>query len=198
MGFLSRLLRRLLGGSCPASVGSLRRVDESAEAGDYIDESTALAFPSVLGGMVRRKVWPYEASDTQGIAVAYSCENGEATVFVARRVASDVPDGGDSDVAAREVERALSVLDHMEATGRYSSVKKYQGSVIRLGTAPDNLTWARAAFTARYKGAPLISMIYVTGLRNHVVKLRITSNDPRADCLQSLPSALGDLLTRQR
>jgi hypothetical protein len=97
-----------------------------------------------------------------------------------------------------EVEHAMAAVREMERAGHYHPVKFFAAEPERLGTDPGNLIWARGAFFTSSDGRPMISFTYITALRSRVIKLRITSSDPKSSALKEFPHALGDLISRQR
>lgn len=74
---------------------------------------------------------------------------------------------------------SLSAVKALEESGTYSNVKIYE-------SADDSQTsgWAKGAFTARFSGSVLMSLIYVTIKGGYGVKLRITTPNPKNEAIQ--------------
>lgn len=85
------------------------------------------------------------------------------------------PDGGDSEFVRGDVESAMAAVREMQRLGHYQSVKFFAAAPERLGTDPGNWVWARGAFFAMTERGLMVSFTYITALRSHVIKLRMSA-----------------------
>ncbi len=159
----------------------------------YTEPRTGLRFPAQLASLKRLYVRPYTTEGSEGVCIGYGGP-AQATVYVYSRAGVVPPDGGESEEVASELQEALAAVRDLEANGLYHKVTEYDAEPEVLGQSPSGLSWGRVAFSAYTQGAVLMSFIFVTGFRNHFLKLRISTGAPDDPCVMAFASAMGDFL----
>jgi len=168
-------------------------------ADDYTEPQSGLIFPMELGGLRRFGLGrPYAEDNGSGESIPYGANQVHATIYVTTVGGAQFPEGGESDFIRNELESAMAAVQEMQQLGYYDSIKFFSAEPQKLGSDPANLIWARGAFFTLNKGRPMMSFTYITALRSHVIKLRISASDPKNDGVEQFPHALGDLISRQR
>ncbi len=84
------------------------------------------------------------------------------------------PEG--KETPATIVESSFATILELQKRGMYSEVKLVQG-----GDQPALPGWARTSFTGKADGQPFTSFVYGSIKGPWVIKLRITSQDPKSD-----------------
>jgi hypothetical protein len=153
-------------------------------------------FPDVKG-LTRGKVETFPKVEL-GYSVAYNAPGFAGTVYVYNLGLKKIPDGVKSDEVKGELKRAVDDLDRAKQAGLYKSVKEVgKEEAVPLGKGKDAPSALRRQFEVERKDGVKLSEVYVTGYKDHFVKIRIT-HDPddkkAADKIAALLEALGPAL----
>ncbi len=153
-------------------------------------------FPEVKG-MTRGKVQTFPQAEL-GYSVAYNAPGFVASVYVYNLGLKKIPDGTKSDEVKDEIKRAVRDLDLAKQQGLYKSVKEVgKQETVTLGKGKGAPSILRQRFEVERKDGAKLSEVYVTGYKNHFVKIRIT-HDPddkmAADKIAALLEGLGTAL----
>lgn len=151
-----------------ALVGSARPAEDPP--GPKID------FPDVKG-LTRGKIQTFPKAEL-GYSVGYSAPGFSATIYVYDLGMKKIPDGSKSDEVKGQMKQAASDLEAVRQAGVYKSVKELgMEETVPLGKGKDAPTTLRRRFELELKGGVKLSEVYVTGYKDHFVKIRI-SHDP--------------------
>ncbi|HJZ53819.1 MAG TPA: hypothetical protein VKE74_02615 [Gemmataceae bacterium] len=120
---------------------------------------------------------PVKVYDEPGLgwSVSYRGSGSVVTFYVYNMDRDEVPDGPDSDAVKAEMLDVLSAVEAGKASGHYKTLTPVKDGVASLGSGKT----ARKFRFKRYevemaKGGPAITEAYLTGYKNHFVKLRTT------------------------
>ena len=142
-------------------------------AAAFADDKAALAglsFPEQIGSLKREEIVDYEAKTPGvGTGVHYLGEGVKLSVFVYPKGKTSIPDGRSSLVTS-EAHAAAEVLKLMVQSGDYSDLKLEAPKRVKVG----GLSFLFVAATYSERGSPRLSGYYLTGLRNLLIKIRIT------------------------
>ncbi len=133
-------------------------------------------FPDVKG-LTRGKIQTFPKAEL-GYSVGYNAPGFNATVYVYNLGLKKIPDGPKSDEAKAQMKQATADLETVRQAGVYKSVKELgMEETIPLGKGKDAPTTLRRRFELELNSGVKLSEIYVTGYKDHFVKIRI-SHDP--------------------
>jgi hypothetical protein len=168
-----------------ALVGAARPDDDPP--GPKID------FPD-LKGLNRSKIRTYDEPGL-GYSLAYTKPGFTATVYVYNRGLKKVPDGPKSDEVKDEMKRLADEIDAVTKRGVYKSFKELgKEEIVPLGKGKGAPSTLRRRFEIERKDGTVLSEGYVTGFKNHFLKIRI-SHDPddkgAPEKIEALLEALG-------
>ena len=139
-------------------------------------EPPKIDFPEVKG-LTRGKVKTYPQAEL-GYSISYDGPGTVVTVYVYDRGIKKIPDGAKSDEAKDEMKRLVEELDLVKQQGVYKSVKELgKEQTVQLGKGKDAPSALLRRFEIERKDGVKLSEGYVTGYKNHFVKIRIT-HDP--------------------
>ncbi|QJW96850.1 hypothetical protein [Frigoriglobus tundricola] len=125
-------------------------------------------------GLTRRNIQTYSEAGL-GYSVGYNAPGFGATVYAYNRAIETIPAGAASEVVKNEVKRAADEIDLARQQGAYKSVKELgMEETVRLGKAEDAPAALRRRYEIEWKDGTRLSEAYVTGYKNHFVKIRIT------------------------
>ena len=135
-----------------------------------------IEFPDVKG-LTRRKIQTFPEAKL-GYSVGYNAPGFGATVYVYNRGLEKIPTGAKSDEVKDEMKHVADEIDLARQQGAYKSVKQLgQEETVRLGKGKDAPAALRRRFEVEWKDGTRLSEAYVTGYKDHFVKIRIT-HDP--------------------
>lgn len=151
-------------------------------------------FPDVKG-LTRGKIETDRTEPALGYWVSYTKPGFTATVYVFNRGLKKIPDGTASDEVKGEMKRVVEEIDTVTQRGLYKSFKEVgKEETVSLGKQKGAPSALRRQFEIERKNGPVRSEAYVTGYKNHFVKIRIT-HDPddkaAAEKTAALLEALG-------
>jgi hypothetical protein len=151
-------------------------------------------WPEVKG--LDRQKPAFSPNKALGYAIVYLGDGVIIKVFVYDLGREKIPDGPDSDAVKAEMYESLLALEENKAKGLYKSIQPIDEKVIPLGTREGALKVRRKRYEVEIaKEGPAIAELYVTGYKNHFIKLRTTypaENKEKAQkALDNLLDALG-------
>jgi hypothetical protein len=147
-----------------------------ALVGAVRSEAPKIDFPEVKG-LTRGKVKTYPQAEL-GYSLSYDAPGFVVTVYVYDRGIKKIPDGAKSDEAKDEMKRLAEELDLVVKQGIYKSVKEVgKEETVPFGKGKDAPSALRRRFEIERKDGVKLSEGYITGYKNHFVKIRIT-HDP--------------------
>jgi hypothetical protein len=126
-------------------------------------------------GFTRSKIRAYQETGL-GYSVAYSTPAITVTLYVYNRNLNTIPDGPKSQIVQDELKQTTIDIDEAKRGGHYKSVKQVGGEeIVSLGKGRDAPTARRRQFLVELtKNGEKLSDAYVTGYKDHFIKLRIT------------------------
>jgi hypothetical protein len=138
-----------------------------------------ITFPDVKG-LTRDKPQTYPKAEL-GYSVGYKAPGFTATVYVYNMGLAKIPDGIKSDEVKDELKRAAGDIDRAVQAGLYKSAKEVgKEETVTMGKGKGAPELLRRRFeleikdTVRNTESVRQSEVYVTGYKNHFVKVRIT------------------------
>lgn len=152
-----------------------------------------IEWPDVKG-FTRGKVQTFPKAEL-GYSVAYDTPGLAVTIYVYNLGLKKIPDGAKSDEVKDEMKRTVADLDRAKQAGLYKSVKEIgKEETVALGKVKGAPSALRRQFEVERKDGVKLSAIYVTGYKDHFVKIRITHNPDdkeAADKIATLLEVLG-------
>ena len=155
-------------------------------------------FPDI-DGFTRGKVQTYNQPGL-GYSFSYTTPRIVVTLYVYNRDLKEIPDGVKSKVVKDEMKQVGLDLQEAKKQGLYKSIKEVgEEEVVSLGKDKDAPPARRRQFLVdRTKGGEKFSDAYLTGYKDHFIKLRITydleekaeSDKKIAELLETVGSAL--------
>ena len=159
--------------------------------GEYVERRTGIGFPAAIGSLRRWGVVSFAERDPGlGIAVRYTTNKGcRGDIFVYNLGLAEIPSDPDDQVIAQQLQQALGDIRTQERTGTYQDVSVQRSEVAHLGGAGSPKV-RHAVLSYVERGKREESHLYVTGYKNHFIKIRFTfAEQVRESCL----AALGEL-----
>ena len=149
-----------------ALVGTARSADDDLP-GPKID------WPEVKG-LEKQKANMFKDA-ALGYSVSYLGDGLVITVFVYDLGLDKIPTGPNSDTIKAEMYESLLALEANKTSGRYKSIQPLDQKVIPFGSnkAAPQLRCKRYEVDIAKEG-PAITELYVTGHKNHFIKIRAT------------------------
>jgi hypothetical protein len=150
-------------------------------------------------GFTRSKIHIYE-KESFGYSASYSTPGIVVTLYVYNNGHSEIPDGPKSQVVKQEMKLIADGLEEAKKQGSYKSVKELgEEEIVSLGKGKDAPTARRRQFLVeRTKEGEKYSDAYVTGYKDHFIKLRITydleNKDESKKKIAALLEAVGSAL----
>jgi hypothetical protein len=131
-----------------------------------------------------------------GYSVAYLGDGTVITVFVYDLGRDKIPDGPNSDVVKAEMYESLLALESNKASGRYKSIQPIDEKVIPFGSSKGAPEVRRKRYEVEIaKEGAALTELYVTGYKNHFIKIRATypaeNKEKTQKVLDDLLDALG-------
>jgi hypothetical protein len=134
-----------------------------------------IEWPDVKG--LKRQTPEVSKNKKLGYSVSYQSDGTIIAVFVYNFGRDKIPDGPDSDAVLAEMYESLLLLEENK-TGKkpsYKSLSPLDEKVIPLGPDPNALHMRRKRYEAERIGeGPIIAELYMTGYKNHFIKIRAT------------------------
>jgi hypothetical protein len=172
--------------------GPLSAADDPKLPGPKIE------FPDVKG-FTRGKPRTFPQAEF-GYALGYNAEEVVVTVYVYSAGHKEIPAGAKSDLVKKEMEGAAKAMQDALKAGFYKSVKEVgKDETVAIGRGKDAPVALRRKFEVEGKeGGASLSETYLTGYKDHFVKLRVTyaaeNKDEARKKLATLLDSLGAAL----
>ena len=134
-------------------------------------------FPEVKG-FTRDKDAKTFGKPELGYSVGYKAPGITVTVYVYNLGVKEIPAGAKSDAVKEQMKSAVADIYTLKERGLYKSVKELsKDEVVPLGKGKDAPTALRRQFELGRDDGTRLSDAYLTGYKDHFVKIRI-SYDP--------------------
>lgn len=171
-------------------------ITASLHAEPFHEKNTSIDFPEKLGDFKRSSEGSYFADGYENVTIAYSANSCTATIYIYKRIQSDIEDGFHSNVAKFYLDDAINGIKEVERLGHYKNLKIYRGGVKKLGTSDDfyGYQWESAAFSFNTETGAVISSLYVTTYKGWLLKIRATSGDLENKNLVKISELVSELL----
>jgi hypothetical protein len=154
-----------------------------------VEPKTGFALPPKLGEL-KRVDWKTFDDARLGTYANYHLAGGMTVTLYIYDLGQDaIPDGGSSKLVQREVDSVRIQMEILRRKGDYHSVKDLGQKKTRV----DGIEFLSGEYevTLEEGGVPHLSRVYVTGARNHFVKLRCTClESDRERCEKGIDEAL--------
>jgi hypothetical protein len=142
---------------------------------EFVHPLTKMRFPALLSGIQRERIINYELTKPGlGVSIGYSTVGILATVYIYTNRRSSIPDGADSGIVKKELERAEKDIIQAKEAGQYDSVVKHKENRTRLDIGDNKIDFIYSEFQVTEKGSESHSFIYLTGFLSHFLKMRFT------------------------
>ena len=151
----------------------LVRLGGFPHVGTGYQRSEAIDFPEVEGF---RRSKPFEFPDPRhGSVVSYEAGPVRINIYVYDSGLDFIPDGASSNVVKEEAVLVEEGLRELRRRGKYRSYAERASGESRVGDSPDAPRAQRRLFEIeREDGGRILTDVYITGYRNHFVKIRLT------------------------
>jgi hypothetical protein len=131
-------------------------------------------FPQTIGDLLRVHTQDYGGSEL-GFSVKYRGDTGIiADVYVYDMGIAEIGTGHDLPEVTGQLEMATRDIYKMQALGAYSPVEKKGNPIVNLGDPKLGIRASGAVFTMVVQGQPVVSHVYLTGVRKKFLKIRCT------------------------
>lgn len=180
------------------TAGAKAQDDPSPLDNAFHDPKTGLHFTDIEG-FVRDKVHQYEQPGL-GYSIDYDSQNGlRFTIYVYDFGLESIPDGPFTEPARAQMKRAVGDIFRAREKGHYENVTTLWSGVMFLGDNDTSPKMRRASFRLRRNGQDFVSQLYLTGYKNHFIKVRCSfPSTKEAECVrevQSLTEHIGRMLS---
>lgn len=144
---------------------------QQAQGGSYLHCPTGILFPEKITGLENVKVTDYEAKNPGlGVGVSYRSPTIKADVYLYTEALPSIPDGVESPLITQHFQQICGDIYTLEKIGAYHSVERLSEGKVSLGTH----VALSASFSYFQDGVEQLSYIYLTGYKNHFLKIRFT------------------------
>ena len=144
-------------------------------------------------GLDRQKPNKFK-DDALGYSVSYLGDGLVVTCFVYNLGLDRIPTGPTADMIKAEMYESALALEANKVNGRYTSIQPLDEKVIALGT--NKIRRKRYEIEIKDEGAA-ITELYVTGYKNHFIKIRCTYPTKSKEKSQKLMTSLLDGLGKE-
>ncbi|MEW6303957.1 MAG: hypothetical protein AB1705_10830 [Verrucomicrobiota bacterium] len=138
----------------------------------FHDAKLGLTFPKEIKTFERSE-WHRFDEPELGYSVAYNSLTSAVTVYVYHGGLKRIQSGAGKE-AKQQFEQAKRDILMAQRLGGYRSVKPLGDTEIKLGGETNGLTALKATFEIARNEGETMSMLVLTGHKNHFVKLRCT------------------------
>lgn len=157
------------------SVAMLLGLAWSAAAGSYRHEPTGLLFPERLAQLEKGEVTDFEPQiPGGGIGVGYSGPGITVTLYVYALGRKSIPDGFQSRVLKEHFKETVGDVMEAGRRGLYKGGKKESEGVAAWDAGETGRKSLHAQFRFTQGGRERHSHLYLTGFRDHFIKIRFT------------------------
>ena len=144
---------------------------QQAQGESYLHRPTGILFPEKIMGLENVRVTDYEASYPGfGVGVSYRSPTIKADVYLYTGGLPSIPDGVESTLVTQHFQQICGDIYTLEKSGSYHSVERLSEGKVSLGTH----VALSASFSYFQDGVEQVSYIYLTGYKNHFLKIRFT------------------------
>jgi hypothetical protein len=159
---------------------------EDSDKPAFRDDKTGLEFADIEG-FQRTDVHRYKQAGL-GYSVDYFSDAGiRVTVYVYDFELPAIPDGPDSELVKTNIEQAKGDIFRAKEQGLYQAVEQLSDCVITLDPEAGGAKVRKMSFKVRRDDKDNLSTLYLTGYKNHFVKVRITyAADNKQKCEQEI------------
>jgi len=146
----------------------------------YNHAETGYRFPVYLGSTDTKEFFRGEIEQypDKGLGTRVNYKNDIlrcfADFYLYNLGLSRIPDGGLSDIVDHNLLESESNIFEYERRGVYHNVRRITPPGIPTRLGPGSLLFRMSIFELEIGGEPRVSWLFVTGTRNHVLKLRYT------------------------
>ena len=156
-----------------------------------------ISFPDVKG-FEREKPHVYK-DKTAGYSIGYTKGDLIATVYVYNMGRAKIAAGPDSDAVKAEMLDSVAALEANRKNGRYKSISPVEDKIFTLGTGVGAPKFRFKQYEVdRTKDGPAFTELYLTGYKDHFLKVRATYSTDNAaaskKALRQLLDALAEAL----
>ncbi len=146
-------------------VGNARAADEPP--------GPKINWPEVKG--LERKEPTVFKDKKLGYSIAYLADGTIILAFVYNLELAAIPTGPNADAVKAEMYESLLALEGNRANGRYKSIQPLDEKVVPFGSSKTAPQLRRKRYEIEIaKEGPAITELYITGYKNHFIKLRAT------------------------
>jgi hypothetical protein len=150
-------------------------LNESSEKNRfYFHSDTGVLFPGTLGGFQLAQIKDYETKDPGGgiCLEYYYSANAKVSIFLYTQGLSNIPSGIQSSTIKDEFQLVSAAVFELEKRGMYQNLEiLVPEEEITIGGHP----FLHEKFTYFSEGFLNMSHTYLTGYKNHFLKIRISN-----------------------
>lgn len=195
-------LAQPLAQAAPATLAQNMPVMLSQPQSLYVHSESNLKFPLQLAGARRLSIQNYD-DPRLGVAVSYQIPGvGRADFYVYRLDASEVPTGIDSPALRVALANAHVDVDEAVRRGAYESAEAMfpESSTYELPNKIPRLYFtAYRLQRASQRNNPMVSWLFMTGMANHFVKVRVShGQDQMSSGQDRVSETLSDFFAANR
>jgi hypothetical protein len=140
------------------------------------DPNSTLEIPANLGDLNKTKVIDNEPKHSGlGTTIYYNRPGIKATVYIYRMGIKIIPDGIKSHVVQQAFAMAQADIRGAARQGYFKLTSELTTSTRILDPETKLISALTASFSCQENGEDLISILYVFGRRNQIIKIRISS-----------------------
>jgi hypothetical protein len=135
---------------------------------EYLVEEAGLHFPDKLGSATQKRSVRYPQA-ALGHGIDYGASNFGASSFVYNGGERAIPDGIESSQARAEFAKARSQITGVQQRGGEAGPKLVRERIVKVG----DISFMTAIYRYTRNNLDTLSVLALTGFRQHFVKLRI-------------------------
>lgn len=151
------------------------------------DPNSILEIPSNLGDLNKSKVIDNEPKYSGlGTTIYYNCPGIKATVYIYCMGIKIIPDGIESNVIQQAFDMAQADIREAARRGYFKLTSELTTSTTILDPETKLISALTASFSCQEKGEDLISVLYVFGRKNQIIKIRISSEIEHEEILRTV------------
>jgi hypothetical protein len=140
------------------------------------DPNSTLEIPAKLGDLNKTKVIDNEPKYSGlGTTIYYNGPGIKAIVYIYRMGIKIIPDGIESNIVKQAFDMAQANIREAARQGYYKLTSELTTSTTILDSETKLISALSASFSCQEKGEDLMSILYVFGRKNQIIKIRISS-----------------------
>jgi hypothetical protein len=157
------------------SVAILLGLALDATAEPYRHEPTGIVFPERIAQLGKGEVTDFEAQSAGGgVGVGYNGPKITVTLYAYTFGAKSIPDNHQSNILKNHFKETIDAVLRAGREGAYQSVKKVSEDVVAWDDGGTGRKTLHAQFSYTQGGRDRHSHLYLTGFKNHFIKIRFT------------------------